>query len=170
MRDGRSEWPPLQASRVPGRVQSGGTTVVTGFDYLSQDKALQEHWLKRFAAVLIDFAIVYTPIWLVGALLSYPYMFPGFFSGVALFAYSFVFESAVGGTVGKMVMHLKAVPMHGTMAPSQALIRNLSKVFPLFLFLDWIIGMAVDTKDPRQKWMDQVAHTAVITYDRPGGT
>mgnify|MGYP001765859236 CR=1 FL=1 len=144
--------------------------MVTGFDYLSQDKALQEHWVKRFVAVVIDFVIVYTPIWLVGAVLGYPYMFPGFFAGVALFIYAFVFESTVGGTVGKMALHMKAVPLHGTMSPSQALLRNFSKVFPLFLFLDWLIGMAVDTKDPRQKWMDQVAHTAVITYDRPGGT
>ena len=140
--------------------------MVTGFDYLSQDKKLKEHWLKRFVAVFIDFAIVYTPIWLIGSVLGYPYMFPGFFSGVALFTYSFLFESAVGGTVGKMAMHMKAVPLHGAMTPSQALLRNVSKVFPLFLFLDWIVGMAVDTKDPRQKWMDQVAHTSVIMYDR----
>jgi uncharacterized RDD family membrane protein YckC len=144
--------------------------MVTGFDYLSQDKMLQEHWLKRFVAVVIDFAIVYTPIWLIGAVLGYPYMFPGFFSGVALFAYSFLFESSVGGTIGKMVLRMKAVPLHGSMTPSQALVRNISKVFPLFLFLDWIVGMAVDTKDPRQKWMDQVAHTSVIAYDSPGTT
>jgi uncharacterized RDD family membrane protein YckC len=144
--------------------------MVTGFDYLSQDKMLQEHWLKRFVAVVIDFAIVYTPIWLIGAVLGYPYIFPGFFSGVALFAYSFLFESSVGGTIGKMVLRMKAVPLHGSMTPSQALVRNISKVFPLFLFLDWIVGMAVDTKDPRQKWMDQVAHTSVIAYDSPGTT
>lgn len=144
--------------------------MVTGFDYLSQDKKLQEHWLRRFVAVVIDFVIVYTPIWLVGYMLGYPYMFPGFFSGVALFAYSFLFESSIGGTIGKMVLRMKAVPLHGGMTPSQALIRNFSKVFPLFLFLDWIVGMAVDTKDPRQKWMDQVAHTSVISFDRPGGT
>lgn len=144
--------------------------MVTGFDYLSQDKALQQHWLKRFIAVLLDFAIIYTPIWMVGAALGYPYLFPGFFSGVALFLYSFLFESSVGGTVGKIVLRMKAVPLRGGMSPSQAMIRNISKVFPLFLFLDWVIGMAVDTRDPRQKWTDQVAHTSVIAYDHPGGT
>lgn len=142
--------------------------MATGFDYLSQDKMLQQHWLRRFIAVLLDFVIVYTPIWLVGAALGYPYMFPGFFSGVALFVYSFLFESSVGGTVGKMIVRMKAVPLRGTMSPTQAMIRNLSKVFPLFLFLDWIVGMAVDTRDPRQKWTDQIAHTSVISYDRPG--
>jgi hypothetical protein len=35
------------------------------------------------------------------------------------------------------------------------------------LLLDWIVGMAVDTNDPRQKWTDQVARTSVILYDRP---
>ncbi len=28
--------------------------MVTGFDYLSRDKALQEHWLRRFVALVID--------------------------------------------------------------------------------------------------------------------
>lgn len=144
--------------------------MVTGFDYLSQDKQLQVHWLKRFVAILMDSLIIYVPLWLMGTALGYNIMFAGFFSGIALFVYSFVFESAVGGTVGKMVFHMKAVPMHGTMTPMQAVLRNISKVFVLFLALDWVIGMAVDTKDPRQKWMDQVAHTSVILYDQPGGT
>jgi uncharacterized RDD family membrane protein YckC len=144
--------------------------MVTGFDYMSQDKKLQEHWLKRFVAVVIDFAIVYTPIWILGSMFTYPYAFPVVFSGAALFLYSFLFEAAVGGTIGKMVLRMKAVPMHGTMSPSQAMLRNISKVFPLFLFLDWVVGMAVDTKDPRQKWMDQVARTSVIAYDKSGGT
>jgi len=161
---------PRFGTKVPEGLPTEGTTMVTGFDYLSQDKMLQEHWLKRFVAVVIDFAIVYTPIWIIGTVLGYPYMFPGFFSGVALFTYAFLFESAIGGTVGKMIVHLKAVPLHGTMTPSQALIRNVSKVFPLFLFLDWLVGMAVDTKDPRQKWLDQVAHTSVIRSDHTGGT
>jgi uncharacterized RDD family membrane protein YckC len=144
--------------------------MVTGFDYLSQDSLLREHWLKRFIAIVIDFVIVYTPIWLVWASLGLPWVFPGYFGGVALFLYAFLFESAVGGTIGKMVVRMKAVPLHGSMSPSQALIRNMSKVFPVFLLLDWVIGMAVDTKDPRQKWTDQVAHTSVIVHGHPGGT
>ncbi len=139
--------------------------MVTGFDYLSQDKQLQEHWLRRFVAIVLDGAIVYIPLLLLGTVIGAPYVFTGFFSGVALFVYSFLFESATGGTIGKMVVHMKAVPIHGTMSPSQAMLRNLSKVFVLFLFLDWVIGMAVDTKDPRQKWLDQVAHTSVILYE-----
>jgi len=140
------------------------TDVVTGFDYLSQDKQLQEHWLKRFAAILIDAVVVYIPLMLIGSVLGAPYVFTGFFSGIALFLYSFLFESAVGGTIGKIALHMKAVPMHGAMSPSQAMLRNISKVFVLLLFLDWVLGMAVDTKDPRQKWMDQLAHTSVIQY------
>jgi hypothetical protein len=56
------------------------------------------------------------------------------------------------------------------MSLSRAGLRNLTKVFPPLLLIDWIIGMAVDTKDPRQKWTDQVAHTSVIVYDHPSGT
>jgi len=146
----------------------GVKTMVTGFDYLSQDKHLQEHWLKRFIAIVIDSLIVYVPLMLLGTVIGAPYVFTGFFSGVALFVYSFLLESAVGGTIGKMAFHMKAVPLHGTMSPSQAMLRNLSKVFVLFLFLDWVLGMAVDTRDPRQKWMDQVAHTSVILYEPEG--
>lgn len=142
------------------------TTMVTGFDYLSQDKQLQEHWFRRFVAILLDGAIVYIPLLLLGTVIGAPYVFTGFFSGVALFLYSFLFESAVGGTIGKMAFHMKTVPMHGAMSPSQAMLRNLSKVFVLFLFLDWVLGMMVDTKDPRQKWMDMVAHTSVILYEQ----
>jgi len=144
--------------------------MVTGFDYLSHDKVLQAHWLRRFAAVIIDFVIVYTPIWLVWTAMGFDPIFPGFFSGIFLFLYALVMESAIGGTIGKMIMHMKVVAVSGRMIPSQALTRNLSKVFPVLLLLDWIVGMAVDTHDPRQKWTDQIAHTSVIVYDHPSGT
>ena len=141
----------------------------TGFDYMGQDKALQQHWLKRFVAIVIDAVLIYAPTVIFMSMLGRDYVGAGLLSGVALFLYSSLFDFAVGGTVGKLILHMKSVSMTGPLSLSQALMRNVAKVFVLLLLLDWIIGMAVETKDPRQKWTDQVAHTSVIVHDHPGG-
>ncbi len=141
----------------------------TGFDYLGQDKALQEHWLKRFVAIILDALLVYTPIMVFSTIFGGGYFGAGLISGIALFLYASLFDLSAGGTVGKMVVHMRAVPMAGEMTLSRALLRNFTKIFGLLLLLDWIIGMAVETRDPRQKWTDQVAHTSVIVHDHPGG-
>jgi uncharacterized RDD family membrane protein YckC len=141
----------------------------TGFDYIGQDQALQQHWLKRFVAIVIDSVIVYIPILVLTSILGGHYVNAWLLSGIALFLYASLFDAAAGGTIGKMVVRLKAVPMTGGMSMSRALMRNVSKVFALILLLDWVIGMAVETRDPRQKWTDQVAHTSVMTYGRDGG-
>lgn len=140
--------------------------MVTGFDYLSHDKVLQEHWLRRFVAIVIDFAITYTPMYILFQLV-HDHLVVGLTAGFVLFTYATAFDLTVGGTVGKMIMHMKSVPIAGRMSSGQALMRNVSKVFPVLLLIDWVIGMAVDTHDPRQKWTDQVAKTSVITLDRP---
>jgi uncharacterized RDD family membrane protein YckC len=152
------------------RINGIGIAMVTGFDYLGHDRALQEHWLRRFAAILIDSVLIYVPVLFISSIVSEHWTLAGSVSGVMLFLYSTLFDSTVGGTVGKMVMRMKVVPISGDMSLSRAGLRNLTKVFPPLLLIDWIIGMAVDTKDPRQKWTDQVAHTSVIVYDHPSGT
>ncbi len=137
--------------------------MVTGFDYLSKDKALQEHWLRRFVAIVIDAFIIYVPIWIISAVLA-RYGFVLFLiSGVVFFLYTAFFDLAIGGTFGKMMMRLKVVSVKGGLDLPQAFMRNISKIIALLLLLDWIIGMALDTTDPRQKWTDQLAGTSVIT-------
>jgi uncharacterized RDD family membrane protein YckC len=63
-----------------------------------------------------------------------------------------------------MLLHLKTVSTTGKLDFAKAILRNISKVFVVLLLLDWIVGMAVDTKDPRQKWTDQIAKTSVMLY------
>jgi uncharacterized RDD family membrane protein YckC len=138
--------------------------MVTGFDYLSQDKALQEHWVRRFAAIVIDALIIYLPISLIFHFLGTPLLFPWFLTGGLFFFYCALFDATIGGTVGKMLLRLKTVSMTGKIDFAQAIMRNVSKIFAVFLLLDWVIGMAVDTKDPRQKWTDQIAKTSVMLY------
>ena len=138
--------------------------MVTGFDYLSRDKALQAHWLRRFVAIVIDALIIYVPVNLffdfVGAHVSLTFLL----TGGLFFAYTALFDALIGGSFGKMLMSLKSVSIAGKLDPAQALMRNISKVFPIALLLDWIIGMLLDTNDPRQKWTDQLANTSVILH------
>jgi uncharacterized RDD family membrane protein YckC len=153
----------IQEHRRVGRM-------VTGFDYLSKDHALQTHWVKRFVAIVIDSLLIWLPLLIFFEILGFGAVVPSLLFGPILFLYALIFEMAIGGTLGKVMMHLKAVSVSGQMNSSQATIRNISKIFGLFLLLDWIIGMLTDTTDPRQKWLDQLARTSVIAIDQPGGT
>ncbi len=138
--------------------------MVTGFDYLSRDRALQEHWLRRFVAVLIDWIIIWLPVSLFMNILGF--LWHGFVvisvESVLFFLYCALFDYVIGGTVGKMLLKLKAVSVTGKMDSAQALLRNVSKVFAPVLLIDWILGMATDTGDPRQKFTDHLARTSVI--------
>jgi len=144
--------------------------MVTGFDYLSHDKVLQQHWLRRFVALFLDAVIVIIPITVFLSIIGFKYISSGVLASIVFFLYASLFEIAVGGTIGKVVMHMKSVSISGGLSGSQALMRNLTKVFWPLLLLDWIIGMAVDTTDPRQKWTDRLAGTSVMVYDHAGGT
>jgi uncharacterized RDD family membrane protein YckC len=140
--------------------------MVTGFDYLSKDKALQEHWLRRFVAIVIDWLVIWLPITILFSILSFGWL--SFLSigtlGALFFLYCAFFEYLIGGTLGKMLMRLKVVSVSGKLDIAQALLRNISKIFWPFLLLDWILGLAIDTQDPRQKWTDQIARTSVMLH------
>jgi len=140
--------------------------MVTGFDYLSRDKALQEHWLRRFVAVLIDWIVIWLPVSIFMNILGF--LWHGFVvisvESVLFFLYCALFDYVIGGTVGKMLLKLKAVSVTGKMDSAQALLRNVSKVFAPVLLIDWILGMATDTGDPRQKFTDHLARTSVILH------
>lgn len=140
--------------------------MVTGFDYLSKDKALQEHWARRFVAIIIDWLIIWIPFTFLFSVLSFGWF--SFFvigmNGALFFLYCTFFDLVIGGTVGKMLMRLKVVAISGKMDVSQALLRNVTKVFWPFLLLDLILGLALDTQDPRQKWTDQLAKTSVMLH------
>ncbi len=140
--------------------------MVTGFDYLSRDKALQEHWLRRLVAILVDLIIIWLPVSIFMNILGF--VWHGFVvisvESALFFLYCALFDYVIGGTVGKMLLKLKAVSVTGRMDVAQALLRNVSKVFAPILLIDWILGMATDTGDPRQKFTDHLARTSVILH------
>lgn len=44
----------------------------------------------------------------------------------------------------------------------KSFIRNISKIYPLFVLLDWIIGVVTPGVDGRQKYSDRIAGTTVV--------
>jgi len=143
--------------------------LVTGFDYLGRDKTLQEHWFRRFAAVVIDWLIIFIPLSVIGNLINWGVLsiWPLSISSALFFLYCALFDIAIGGTLGKMLLGLKAVSVAGKMDLPQAIMRNVTKLFAPLLLIDWIIGMAIDTTDPRQKWTDSLVNTSVILISHP---
>ena len=144
----------------------------TGFDKIGSDTELQSHWIKRIIAIIIDsiiLAIVVSIIMIPFGLMVafgflgfwyYPFVFP-FLVGILSFLYFMFMESYYEGTIGKKILNLKVTTVDGKrVSMDKALIRNISKIFWLFLILDVIIGFAT-TGDPRQKYTDRIAQTTV---------
>ena len=141
----------------------------TGIDLIGRNAALQEHWIKRFIAIIID-AIILAVITIVLNALFIGGLFAlglwwTFIYGLIWVVYSTVLEASSGrATIGKRVMNLQVVAVDGPMTVEKALIRNLSKVHGLFVLVDWVIGIATQG-DPRQRYLDRIARTSVTRVD-----
>ncbi len=168
MKDGRSEWYPASRGKVIWREAPSekGRNMTSALDLIQHDQALQDYWVKRFLASLIDVILVLAPVYVVmgmfmmmGASLWY---MGGFASGVIWFLYSVLFEVAAGGTIGKMLFGMKVISTEGKLEPVQVVIKNASKVVAVFIILDVLLGFLIDTNDPRQRLMDRVAKTALV--------
>lgn len=140
--------------------------MTTAFDLIQHDDALQDLWVKRVLASVIDAILVFAPVYVVmgifislGASLWY---MGGFASGVVWFLYSFLFEAAAGGSIGKLMFGMKVVSVEGKMEPLQLLIRNATKLVAVLMVIDVFLAMITDAKDPRQRIMDRIAGTTLI--------
>jgi uncharacterized RDD family membrane protein YckC len=90
-----------------------------------------------------------------------------FITGILSILYFSFMELVYGYTVGKMVMNLKVVSADGKpLSVDRLLIRNISKIFWLFLLLDVVIGLAT-LGDPHQKYMDRLAGVTVTSTGSP---
>jgi uncharacterized RDD family membrane protein YckC len=140
--------------------------MATMLEQLSHDDKLQAHWAKRLVALFIDVAVVWGPIYVFMALIGWMIGFAWFMGAVVIgfvwFLYSAFLEFAMGATVGKMVMGLKVVPTEGRLELYNAMMRNLVKVFGLFLAVDFVLTLLLETTDPRQRFTDKMAKTTVI--------
>lgn len=92
-----------------------------------------------------------------------------FFLGSCIFflaAYEVILERIFSQTIGKKVLGLMVVDQSGIRITwTQAVIRNLSKIFDLLL-LDVVLGMILEKQNPektqKQRGMDILAETIVV--------
>ncbi len=160
----------------------------TGFDRIWHDSKLQDHWIRRLVAFVIDSIIVAVAIVIFVAIVTIPLMllaaatglpwgifnplaFP-FFIGLLSILYFSMMEFLYGGTFGKKVMNLKTVRTDGRHPSLDAVfVRNLSKIYWILILLDVIIGLAT-AGDAYQKISDRMVGTTVISEGstRPAAT
>lgn len=150
--------------------------MVTGLNIIGSNKALQDHEIKRVVAYIIDWIIVTILSSILAAVAFSAALATGGFGvlfwgvGWLVFAllailYWAVQEGFWGASLGKKIMGLRVVGTTGPLDIVKAVMRNVTKVFGLFLLLDWIVGLATEG-DPRQKFSDRFAGTTVVRADQ----
>ncbi len=154
------------------------------FEEIQASSALQNLWIRRVIAYVIDSVILLIILAIVNAFLALILLVPslifsfdifgGLFSGfsallglVIIWGYYTLFEGSTSATVGKRIMRLRVRPLRGRMSYTRAFIRNFTKAWiPIIVFLfllDLIIGLVTEG-DPRQRFSDVVADTSVIEW------
>ena len=133
------------------------------------------HWILRIIAFVIDSIIILIPTYIIWFAITLAVVFTGFFLvygfwliyfllfGIIEVLYFSVLDVAWGATIGKRIMGLKVQTTDGGKVPmGKALIRNITKIYPLFVFLDWLVALVTPGKDRRQKYTDRIAGTTVV--------
>jgi uncharacterized RDD family membrane protein YckC len=137
------------------------------------------HWVLRLVALIIDSIILGIVAWILLTILFVPLLFSGalysfwlgfgnflilpFVIGILEVLYFAFFEVSMGATIGKKILGLQVQTVSGGKVPfDKAFIRNISKIYPLFLLLDWIIAVVTPGPDQRQKYSDRIAGTTVV--------
>lgn len=149
----------------------------TGFERLGRDSQLQDHWIRRFVAFIIDSIIIGACTLIIAGIIAIPFIatilatgwpwyvfnpfsFP-FFAGVFSVFYFALLETYYGSTIGKRLMNLGVIKLNGQkIGLDSALIRNGSKVYWILILVDTLIGLATPG-DPQQKVTDRIAGTIV---------
>ena len=139
------------------------------------------HWILRLVALIIDSIALAIIAAILVFFLLVPFLFTGALFGFwSAWGYWLVFPFAVGilsvlyfvgldvwwrGTPGKRVLGLEVqTTSGGRITFGQSFIRNISKIFFLFLILDWLLGVAIPGADRRQKYSDRIARTTVVQF------
>jgi uncharacterized RDD family membrane protein YckC len=130
------------------------------------------HWLIRLIAFIIDSIIIAIPTAIVYFIIIFAspgfFIFGGFLViplilGILEVLYYVILDVSWGATIGKRIMGLHVQMVNGGKVPfDKALIRNISKIYWIFLVLDWLIAIVTPGADRRQKYSDRIAGTTVI--------
>lgn len=144
----------------------------TAFEKIGTDRELQDHWIRRLIAGIIDYVIISIVAGIISVIAALPAILVGaafiigafpFLHGILFFLYASFMECIYGTTIGKQIMSLKVTITDGKL-PSldKTLIRDISKIYPLLWLIDTILGMAT-VGDPHQKYSDRFAGTTVTS-------
>ncbi len=145
--------------------------MVTAASLIGSNKQLQDHWVRRILACILDIIIfIILSVILIVLFGVLAIVIPGgllvlaLITGIIWFFYFFILEGISGATLGKRFMNLRVVPTMGEMSIVKSIIRNISKIYWLFFLVDWLIGFVTDG-DPRQRFLDRIANTTVVRTD-----
>jgi len=146
------------------------------------------HWIYRLIALIID-SIITGIVGYIIYILILPLLFTSttvfgitvqiipwwagvfllpFIYGIILVLYSAILEVSWGGmTIGKKLLGLQVRTTSGSgLTFDKAFIRNITKIYWLFLFLDWLLGI-VTPGNKSQRYFDRIAGTLVIQAKQP---
>jgi uncharacterized RDD family membrane protein YckC len=135
------------------------------------------HWLSRLTAYFIDAiitgigaaAIWFPLIYLGGYVNSYfvencGWLGFSFIWGAIQVVYFTVLESRWGTSVGKRFLGFQVQQTSGAkLTTGKALIRDISKLLWPILMLDCIVSAFSTGADKRQKFIDRIAQTTVVS-------
>jgi len=137
------------------------------------------NWIYRLIAYVIDSILIgivaWIIVWAVTFALIYSLWFLGFayygifllIIGLLYMLYYTILDATWGGTIGKRIMGLEVQTQNGSkLTIGKSFVRNISKIFWLFLFLDWLIGI-VSTGNKQQKFLDRAAGAFVVQKGQP---
>jgi uncharacterized RDD family membrane protein YckC len=145
----------------------------TAAERIGHDRFLQQHWIKRIIAIVIDSIIVgiaaavlsiavFFPLFLANPFWFFDWLSFPFAMGLICVLYFTVAESIYGGTIGKGMVGLKVTTVDGGRPRlDSSFIRNISKIYWILLILDVLGGFFI-ARDPHQKYSDRIAHTTVV--------
>jgi uncharacterized RDD family membrane protein YckC len=139
--------------------------MASALDEVLENKQAQEFWLRRLIAIIIDAVIIFIPItvmtsiaWAAGVLFQPTWIL----SGALLVAYSALFESELGYTIGKRLMGLEVVSLDPRPYDmKRALIRNITKVHGVFLLIDMLLGIMAEDRT-NMRYLDTVVVAEVV--------
>ncbi len=162
---------PVQPAYAASTPVMGGT----GLDQLTARRDVQDLWLRRAIAFIIDSLIIgigsvilalalAIPIFIIGpAFVRFDFWGVWFWGLIPLLlvGYFIILEVEWGRTIGKEAMGLKTVRVDGKpMDLAASFLRNVSKINWLLLLLDVFAGLLIQG-DGRQKFSDRLAGTTV---------
>jgi len=141
--------------------------MTSAFDIIGRNPVLQEHWFRRVIALIVDALIVFVIGYFLNVqfgIFALPFLAWVFSLGLVWILYAFALEAGIGATIGKRVVHLHVQGIDTPMSAKKALVRNASKINPVILLLDWLLGF-VTSGDPRQRYLDRFSRTTVVRVD-----